>query len=936
LGFEVFVGRWVDATALSVRRNLRQEDAVTVSWGSSGEQARALAPPSAAEGALNNDGGHWTPGNPMGEFYDWLGRNVPTRLFLRAASDAFGRTLPTSLGPTDTGEAWNTAGVNDTYSVGLGVGNIKVSAAASFGLAFIGDSYADCESRITFDVGAITPTGAAIEPGNPVVRYQGGGALAGEHYLLRVVVLLDQTIWASIQHSSLGNLTAVVNTGLVNAPGRRFRASLYAEGQALRGQVWDVTTPDKPGWIVSAHHDRLSGGLPGFRAGVAAGNTNAKPLALPHDDWELRLYQHVGELTSLVPNWDAGHKIKTAAFKTAGITQRLGRPNTPVLSSAPRRYLAEGKNGDFTATDAWPLDEAANAPMQGLNAVVGGSPVEFRRETGVLPNRGAVKWGETDTSHAAVPAFATLNNGGRLAFSTRQTSLGTAWSVMWAMRLSPDSGGQVFLSTAAVTNRFVFFLYTDGTYELFTNPSGASLATGVLAPNGLDGFWCTLGLTTFNNGGAAVGYHLNVNGVTLGIGSTTGDGAHSPLREVLFHVPQPSTGGQGESGFSSLFVTPTRFDTFTGGKSIGYRAHWALMGWRGENAGLRAFRLAAEEGVPFDYYGNLGTTRAMGPQRPESLLKNLEECADVDGALLFEPRYALGVVYRPRRALCVQVPASILSYSGGHVSGAMMSSDDRPTANYVRAEKINGGFRVVEQASGPMNTKNPDALPLDPDAVGRTPAEAKVNVESEAQLGDVGGWVRALGTVPEPRFPRIAVDLRNRDLTVGPDPTKIAREVVALRPGDRLLVQGMTSADVYQDLDQLVRGGRTMFVDTYQHQVVLNTAPYEKYRSGVYGEATSRYAGPGQVTVIDAQLLAGVVGGRAVTTTAGLPWTTSAAAFVADFYVLIGGELVRLSGITGAGLAAQTMTIAARAVNGVVKTHPAGTRVHLYRPVYYS
>lgn len=940
LVFEMFLGRWVDVTALAVRRSLRQSDPVTVNWGLPTEQGKALAPPSTAEGVLNNEGGHWTPGNAVSDYYDALqGRNVPTRLCLRASTDAFGRTLPSTLGPTDTGESWNTSGVNDSYSVGSGVGNVTLSAAASFGVAVIGDSYGDCESRITFDVGSITPTGAPIEPGNPVVRWQGSGTFAGEHYLLRVEVRTDQTIWASIHHSTLGSISGgLVNTGLVNAPGRRFRASLYAEGQALRGQVWDVTNPDRPGWHASAHHDRLAGGLPGFRAGVAAGNTNAKPISLAHDDWELRLYQHCGELSSLQPSWDEGHKVKKAKFKSADVTQRLGRPQRTTLSSAPRRYLAEGKNSDFTATDFWPLDEASTAPAQGLNTAPGGTPAAFLRETGVVPNRGAVKWGETDRFHTAVSRFATLSNGGRLSFVTQQAALGSAWSTMWAMRLSPDAGGQVFLSTAGTTNRFVFFLYTDGTYDLFSNPSGSAVSSGVISSAGLDGRWVTLGVTAFPSG-ADTDVRVFVDGQNRGGGLVAADAGISPLREVLVHVPQPSTGGQGDSAFSSLFVTASRFDTVTGGKSLGERAHWAIMGWRGECAGLRAFRLTAEEGVPFDYYGDLGQTRVMGPQRPDPLLDQLVECAEVDGALLFAPRYCLGVAYRPRRAMAGQGAMATLSYSSGHVSGIEMAADDRPTANYVKAEKIDGGFRIVEQAVGPMNTKSPDALPYDPDAVGRTPAEAKVNVESEAQLGDVGGWVRALGTVPEVRFPKVTVDLRNRELTTGADPTRPAREVVALKPGDRMLITGTAAADAYRDLDQLVRGGKTTFRDRYRHEVTINTAPYEKYKNGVYGSTSSRRDGPGQVTTLDAQLSAGVTGGRAVTTSVGMPWTTSAAAFASAFYVLVGGEVIQLSGITGTGLAAQTMTILARNVNGLPvaggKTHPAGTRVRLYQPVYY-
>lgn len=923
--FEMFLGRWVEVTALPRLQSLRQDDPVTVTWGSAAEQGKV--PPSTAEGVLNNAGGHWTPFNPMSDYFDYLqGRNVPTRLSLRVSLDAFGRTLPSTLGPTDTGEAWNTSGVNDSYSVGSGVGNITLSAAASFGLAVIGDSYGDCESRITFDVGSITPTGAAIEPGNPVVRYQGSGAFAGEHYLLRVEVRTDQSIWASIHHSTLGSISGgLVNTGLVNAPGRKFRASLYAEGQTLRGQVWDTTNPDRLGWIASAHHDRLTGGFPGFRAGVAAGNTNTKPLALAHDDWELRLVRHSGELTTLQPTWDESHRVKKAAFKCADVTQRLGRPQRPALSSAPRRYLAS--NGSFTTTDHWPLDESATAPAQGLNAVAGGSPAIFLRETGVTPNRGAVTWGQADRSHPAVPVFATMSNGGRLSLRPNQTPLGSAFSIMWAMRLAPDAGGQVFLSTAAVSNRFVFFLYTDGTYDLFSNPSGSAVSSGALYPNGVDGQWVTLGVSTFPNG-ADTHALVWVNGESRGGGLIAADAGYSPLAEALVHVPQPTTGGQGDSAFSTVFVTSTRFDVVDGGLEVGYRAHWAIMGWRGETALARAFRLTAEEGVPFDYWGDLNQTRVMGPQRPAPLFDQLTDCAEADGAILYGPRYTAGVALRGRRSMCARPADATLSYSSKQVSPEFATSaDDRPTANLVRAERVDGGFLIVEQTSGPMNTGDPGT---DPEAAGVSPADATVNVESDAQLGDVGGWVRALGTTPEVRFPRVTVNLRAAGMSDTPGLTA-QRAVLSLHPGDRLLVTGLSAADVYRDLDQLVRGGREVFSGTKEHVVTLNTAPYEKYRAGVYGDAGSRYDSGG-VSSFDSSLTTTQTGARNVTVVSGMRWTTTASAYPLD--VLVEGERVTISGVTGTG-AAQVMTISARSVNGVVKSHLAGAKVELYQPSYY-
>lgn len=930
--FEVFLGQWVDISTLPKLRSLRTVDPTTITWGLPNEQRGSLCPPSTVEGVLNNTGGHWTPGNPMSDYYEYLrSRNVPTRLSLRVSRDAFGRTLPTSLGPTDTGEVWSTSGVNDSYSVGSGVGNIAISAVASFGLAIIGDSYPDCEGRITFDVGGITPTGAPIEPGNVVMRYQASGPFIGEHYMLRVEVRTDQVVQLTIVHSSLGALTGTVSVG-TNAAGRKWRVAFYAEGQTLRGKCWEIASPEPVGWQISVHDTRLSGGFPGFRAGVAAGNTNTKPVTMAHDNWELLLRRHTGELAYLQPSWDESHRGKKAAFKCADITQRLGRPQRPALQSAPRRYLTS--NAQFTATDVWPLDESATDSAPGLNAISAGRPAQFLRYNAIsispaTPDRGAAKWGDPDPNFPVVPAAVQLSNDGNLSMYPNQTPLGSAWSFMLALKLAPDMGSFIFMSTPAVTSRFTFLLYTDGTYDLFSNPSGSSVSNGFLYPAGFDGSWVTLGVTTFPSG-ADTDARVFVNGENRGGGLIAADAGYSPLSRIIINAGQATVGGQGTAAFSSAFVTASRLDTFVSGETIGAHAHRAIMGWVGERATARALRLSTEEGVPFDYYGSSTDSRPMGPQRPIPLLDSLAECAEVDGGILYAPRYSGGVALRPRRSMCARPVDATLSYSSKQVSPPFSSSaDDRPTANQVTAERLSGGTVTVEQVTGPMNTGDPGT---DLDAAGLSPAEVKVNVQSDVQLGDIAGWVRALGTVPEIRFPRVSVNFQALAMRV-PSLTT-ARAVMTLHVGDRLQITGLTQADIYRDLDQIVLGAREILGGIKEHQLILNTAPYEKYRTATFGDASSRY--DGAVTTLDAQLTSGTTGARNITVTSGPRWTTTTGSYPLD--VIIGGERITISGVTGTGTA-QVMTISARNVNALPtaggKTHPAGTRVSLYQPVYY-
>jgi hypothetical protein len=951
LVLEAFLSRWVNITDLADNTSLRQVEPVTIEWGANSEQLGKV-PPCTAEGVLNNTGGPWTPGNPVSPYWEHLqGRNVPTRLGMRVSRDGFGnRTIGagTSWGTSETGDGWNTAQFG-SYAVGSGVGTVTISGANQFGLCYLDDGYIDCQVAASCTVNVNNVTGGDLEPLNLMLRYQPSGTFAGEHYLLRIAISSAEVLTIKIMHSSLGTLSSVVTVpGLIDAvSAKNLRAKFQVEGHMLRGKVYKKGTAADPDefepleWHVSAQDTRLADafGFVGIRSGVASGNTNV-PVTFEYDDWDARLMRHTGELVKLQPRWDESHRIKTAAFKLADITQRLGRSQRPSLSTAPRRYLAEGHNSEFTVTDHWPLDELPNEPAQGLNtvpasAVAGGAPARFEKLSGT-PDKGKLTWGNTDKVLTSVRGFAALSYAGKLILPVNPASLSFGWSFMVAVRRPMDVTSTIQFFT--LTNppggapHMLIRIFADGGYELQGNPGGpVTLATGQLTPDELAGNWFTIGLTTFFNGGTNLGFHINEDGQTLGVGNWS-TGGFSALSQVTMSVGTTLTGENGgDGGFSNAFVTPQRFDTIIAGTSIsnGARASNVLKGWPGESAFARAFRLCAEDGVPFDYWGDTDDTRAMGPQRPIPLLDQLQECADADQAILYGPRYTPGVAFRYRRSMCARPAQATLSYSGRQVAPVMApAADDRHTANFVKAERIDGGTLIVEQTTGPMNTNDPGTDP-DSNAVGKSPAEAKANLQGDAQLGDLGSWVRALGTVPEVRFPQVTVNLRAPRLTDSAGLT-VARALLALHPGDRLLVQGMTAADVYRDLDQVVRGGRETFSSSKAHSITFNTAPYDPYRAGVYGDGVSRY--DSAVTTLDAQLNSGVTGARNITIVSGERWTTDTAQYPLN--VLIGGELVTVSGVTGTG-PGQAMTISVRAVNGVAKTHPAGTKVYLHQPVRY-
>src|SRR5690606_38685000 len=119
--------------------------------------------------------------------------------------------------------------------------------------------------------------------------------------------------------------------------------------------------------------------------------------------------------------------------------------------------------------------------------------------------------------------------------------------------------------------------------------------------------------------------------------------------------------------------------------------------------------------------------------------------------------------------------------------------------------------------------------------------------------------------------------------------------------------------------------------------IVLNVRPEAPHRVGVWGSATdpdsedtdARYdtAGAELGSSVDSDDTALIV-----ITTVGQPFTTDANDL--PFGITVGGEKMTVTAVSGE-TSPQILTVT-RSVNGVVKSHPAGTAVQLSDPVVWA
>lgn len=339
----------------------------------------------------------------------------------------------------------------------------------------------------------------------------------------------------------------------------------------------------------------------------------------------------------------------------------------------------------------------------------------------------------------------------------------------------------------------------------------------------------------------------------------------------------------------------------------------------GEAAGRRIERLCAAEGVEVRIIGDVGDTKAMGPQLPEELVKLLRDAADADGGVLYEPRDFLGLAYRTRASLYNQAAAMTLDYSAGHLSAIEPTDDDQHIRNDVTIKRTDGSSARAVKEAGPLSIQAP------PGGVGRYDEEVTLNLASDGVLADQASWRVHLGTVDETRYPMLGVSLARQPFVDSPPLAAAAR---ALDVGDRLVVDNPPSWLPPAAISQLAQGF-TEVLSNFEHRIDVNCAPESPWANiGAYSDGEVRYESQG--TTLAEDLDSSETGVDVAV--AGPLWTTAAADL--PFNIRVGGEQMTVTAVAGAA-SPQTFTVT-RSVNGVAKTHAAGAMVELDPTFVYA
>lgn len=608
-------------------------------------------------------------------------------------------------------------------------------------------------------------------------------------------------------------------------------------------------------------------------------------------------YRHWGETASLPTTWDQSGQDAWTTVTVAGIKRRLGQGAPPLLGPIVR-YLNSAAISPSLA-GYWPMTDP-NGSTTMASGLANGQAMTLEGVS--LPRLAA---NADFPSSGNVPV---LNSGSFRGIPNAYTGIATYFTFLLSVPVGGDTNDAVLArllcnTSSAFRWELRYFTATGLVLRCFDN-TGASLLTAPAGAviNGVP----ILVRVGFNQSGGNVAWVMTTfnyaTGAAIDLQSGTFAGTYGTVNQVQFNADRALTNtAVGQAAVFNNDFYPTIVT--------------AYRGFAGEAAGRRVQRLCGEEGIGFTSVGDLDATEAMGIQTAGDLLELLAQCESSDLGHLYEPRDSFGLAYRTRASQYAAAPVLPLTYQ--QITNLVPTEDDQNTRNDVTVTRIGGSSARTTVTTGPLSIQSP------PNGVGRYQDAPTLSLATDAQLQYQADFRAALGTIDEPRYPTLGVDVQGL-------PATPAANAVAADIGDLITVTGTPvwvpavgiQARIYGYTETFKPGAAAPWL------VDFNCQPGTPYDDAfVLNSATS-----GRLDS-DSSVTAGTMSTTGTTVTySGGDWITTAG-YPSEFPfdILITGESMTVTAGTSTGAGTGTLTVT-RSVNGVVKTHAAGEPIRLADP----
>jgi len=896
-------GVWTDVSSLVYAR-----DRVVMSRGRRSEGSTADAQALAC--TMNNRSGNLSMRNPTGTWYGKLTRNTPIRTSLPAASSwlsltALGRyascpdSVPLSITgdldfrvdlwantwfqDMDLGGKFATTGNQRSWALQLNAnGTVRLSTSPD------GTTVIDHDSTVPLPIPvsgrkAIRATLQVNNgSGGHTVTFYTSDTIGGTWTQLGAAVVTAGT-------TSLFDSTATLLAGDLDGGKASFGVVRYYGLRVYQGIAGTLrASPD-----FTAQAD----GAASFTD--AQGNvwTPGGGGALVARD-----YRFAGEVPEWPTQWDVTGTDVYVPISAAGPMRRLGQ-GAKALRSAYYRGCTSPVRPVTGLVGYWPMEDGAGSTQFAAAGVPGVSAGGWI---------GTPKLAADSASFACSAPLSTVEDA-MVSFTPAGYTAGAGQArVLLSIPAAGTTNNAVLMRvvTTGSASRWELVYQTGGNLVLNVySASGASLLSTVPGAFGVNGVPLRLSLSLAQSGG-----NINWTFSTLAVGGLVGLYTSNTLAsQTMGYVKRVDLNpSRAMSGVTMGHLTVQSAVTSL------WDLNSLLVSWAGETACARVTRLAGEEGLAVLAIGDTPNAVPLGPQRQDTLLNILRETETTDGGVLYELRDQLGFGYRSLASLLQQPAALTLNYTTADLSAFSPVEDDQAVRNQVTASRPSGSSATVSQDTGTLSTLAP------PNGVNVYDTSVTVNPESDGFLQHIAGWAVRLGTVDEPRFPALGLNLARTNYTGSP---AVLGAAAALEPGDRLDVLH-PPAWMPPDTIRLQVVGSTEALDQYRRELTLVCRPETAFvQVGVYDDGVSRYSPDGST-------LAGTMttGATSVSVSCGNSvWTTTDV----PVQIVVAGEVMTVGTIAGAG-PTQTFSNITRSVNGVVKVHAAGEAVALASPVYYA
>jgi len=871
-------GEWTDVTGYA-----QVQDIITHTRGRTGE-GQAVDPASCTL-TLKSPDGLFSPRNPRSPYYGKLGKNTPMRVSLRAGDPYLELTGEAGIASTPDDAALDITGdldlrwegEADWYASGarMLIGKWGAAGNRSYHMR-LQDDYLFLQYATDGTAGWGGTWRLPALPRRAALR---ATVSAGDvsTFTAYWAPTLDGP-WTQIDSArvfdSPGASVYVGTAPLEISPAQddQFATRMPVAGRCYRAEVRSGIN----GTVVAAPD--FTAQAPGTTSFVdSAGRTWT--LTEPVTDRRVRFSGEYSEWPTTASR--GGHLIRVTG-EGSGILRRLNQGKAPLQSTLRRRI----PSGDPLVY--WPMEDGENA-THAASGLPGGAPLTL---TGV-------RWAEDDTLFGS-EALPVLDGPTVLKGAVPGATAG-AWHVemlyklealspteqtFFSVRLRPGTGG-VAQVRARVSNSNVRVQALDADESVvaffnFTDASAVAAFTGVW--NRLQVFSAVDGATTY----VTVAWR-DVVADTWCYATTAYTGS-----------PGAVTGVQAQWGTDFAGMAIGHLAVFDTGGSYPVAPGVTIYdsaddGFLGETAAARLQRLAEEENLPIEVMGPPTLTARMGPQRPATLLEQLEQCEAADGGILVENPERPGLRYRPRVSLYNQEPALELSFRQRGLVVFEPVEDDSALRNDVTVERAGGSSGRAELTSGPLSVLDP------PDGAGRYDDSVTLNLYEDEQAEPMAYWLLHLGTVDEARYPLITLKLHRAP--------ELIEKILGLSEGDLVRVTDLPDWMPPGPVDLIVQG-YTERIGVRTWEVDLVCAPGSPWRVGVVEDETL-----GRVDTDGSELAAAVEEDDTtliVQATEGPVWARSAD-YPSDFPfdIRAGGEVMTVSAVADSVADAFGRTVAA-------------------------